>query len=190
MAGLVRRLCTTAVALSAAAVLVAGCGSSVTPTAVPESSGATPTAIDSRDERDVGDIDFQVEIGQCVQLGGTVDDAEIEKAACGSAESNYKVIGKAAQNSQCVTDADSYYYETFGGVEQGAICLDVDWVVGGCMDLGGEDPVRIDCGATTAVDAVKVTQIVEGASSVDACSTSVKAYEYEERQFVVCVDEQ
>nr|WP_271211942.1 hypothetical protein [Rhodococcus wratislaviensis]GLK38237.1 hypothetical protein GCM10017611_51020 [Rhodococcus wratislaviensis] len=197
MTGLVRRVCTAVVALSATAVLVAGCSSDTTPTAVPESgasaatsSSESTTVIDGQEGEDAGgDVDFEVAIGECVKLGGTVSDAEIDKAVCGSADSNYKVIAKAAKNSQCISDADSYYYETLGGIEQGAICLDVDWVVGGCMDVGGEDPARIDCGDTAAVDGVKVTEIVQGTTSVDSCSTSSNGYEYPERKFVVCVDE-
>ncbi|MDV7357291.1 hypothetical protein R4282_30275 [Rhodococcus oxybenzonivorans] len=195
MAGLVRRVCTAVVALSATAVLVTGCGSEVTPTAVPESGASattteSTTVIDGQEGEDAGgDVDFEVAIGECVKLGGTITDAEIDKAACGSPESNYKVIAKAEQNSQCISDADSYYYETLGGVEQGAICLDVDWVIGGCMDVGGEDPKRIECTDPTAVDGVKVTEIVQGATSVDSCTTSSNGYEYPERKFVVCVDE-
>ena len=71
-------------------------------------------------------------------------DANVAKAPCGSAPANYKVIGKAPTNAQCVSDADSYYYETLMGDEQGALCLDIDWVVGGCMELADDQPTHIE----------------------------------------------
>ncbi|RZK95041.1 MAG: hypothetical protein EOP30_05605, partial [Rhodococcus sp. (in: high G+C Gram-positive bacteria)] len=77
MTGLVRRVCTAVVALSATAVLVAGCGSDTTPTAVPESgasaatsSSESTTVIDGQEGEDAGgDVDFEVAIGECVKLG-------------------------------------------------------------------------------------------------------------------------
>ena len=83
-----------------------------------------------------GDVDIDVSIGDCVKLGGTTTAAEIDNADCGSKDSNYKVVAKVPTSDLCASDVDSYYYETLAGDEQGAVCLDVDWVVGGCMDLG------------------------------------------------------
>ena len=134
-----------------------------------------------------GNIDFEAEVGDCVRLGGTTDDAEIDHADCGSAESNYKIISKEASSTDCISDADSYYYETLDGVEQGALCLDVDWVVGGCMDLSGEDPRRIDCTASTT-DGVRVVEIQQNKTDVNDCPSS-GGFVYDVRRFVVCTED-
>lgn len=197
--------------LAAVALLVLGCSSDVSGTAqpasdasvvdaTPRSTAASPTSKSPTTSRGAsptttkkpktgdngGDVKFEVEIGQCVRLGGTTNDAEIDHAACGSKDSNYKVIGKAPTSAQCVSDADSYYYETVNGVEQGALCLDVDWVVGGCMDISGDDPLRIDCTAKTT-DGVRVVEILTGTSDVNNCS-SPTGFTHDERNFVVCTE--
>ncbi len=197
--------------LAAVALLVLGCSSDVSGTAqpasdasvvdaTPRSTAASPTSKSPTTSRGAsptttkkpktgdngGDVKFEVEIGQCVKLGGTTNDAKIDHAACGSKDSNYKVIGKAPTSAQCVSDADSYYYETVNGVEQGALCLDVDWVVGGCMDISGDDPLRIDCTAKTT-DGVRVVEILTGTSDVNNCS-SPTGFTHDERNFVVCTE--
>lgn len=154
---------------------------SVTPK--PSSGKPAPTSTNKG-----GNTDFEANIGDCVTLGGTTSNATIEKASCGSRAANYKVIGKAPKSTACVGDADNYYAETLNGIEQGAYCLDIDWVVGGCMDVGGDDPKRIDCTGATPQKGVKVVNRVEGASDVSACDSG-SGYVYEERRFVVCVQE-
>lgn len=153
-------------AVSAAALLLAGCGSTITgtPVAAPpgldsavtttsakpsgKPSPGRPTTTTTPADKG-GDTDFQASIGDCVKLGGTTENATIHKATCGSKDSNYKVVAKAPTNSQCPTDVDQAYYETMAGIETGAICLDIDWVINDCLDLGvkgsGSDPKRIDC---------------------------------------------
>lgn len=133
------------------------------------------------------DLEIDVEPGDCVALGGTVDAATIDNADCGSSTSNYKVVDVVESADECAGDIDQTYYESFGGVEVGALCLDVDWEVGGCMDVGGEDPQRIDCSAT-AIQGEKVTEILTGTADVNDCSLSDAGYEYRERNFVVCSD--
>lgn len=192
---------------AAAALVLAGCGSTVTgtplaadsvaPTTSPTKSAPTskptnttkptkpsgsPTTVNKG-----GSTDFQANIGECVKLGGTTDNATIEKATCGSTSSNYKVVGKARKNDQCPTDVDQAYYETLNGVETGALCLDIDWVIGQCLDLGGEDPQRVDCTTKTASEGVKVLSIEKNTTSVDSCTKGDQGYVYDERRFVVCV---
>lgn len=193
----------------AAGLAVAGCSSTIEGRAQPVMETGTVDAVDvtgtpgsgetSRTTTssaptttpEGGDVSFDAEIGDCVTLGGTTTDASIEEASCGSNESNYKVIGKAEQSSQCVGDADNYYAESRNGIEMGALCLDIDWVVGGCMDVGGgtTGPERIDCTETSAADGVKVVAIEQGATDVNACGAGSSGYVYPERRFVVCVDE-
>ena len=163
----------------------------VTGTPGPGTTSRTTTSSAPTTTPEGGEVGFDAEIGDCVTLGGTTTDASIEAASCGSNESNYKVIGKAEQSSQCIGDADNYYAESRNGIEMGALCLDIDWVVGGCMDVGGgtTGPERIDCTETSAADGVKVVAIEQGATDVDACGAGSSGYVYPERRFVVCVDE-
>lgn len=150
----------------------------------PTSGRAVPTTVPTTG----GHVDFHAEIGDCVNLGGTNEEATIAKAACGSRESNYKVVGKAPTSEQCASDTDNAYYEELRGRETGALCLDRDWVVGGCMDIGGGVTKRIDCGAP-AVEGVRVLSILRNTDSVDACPHDDGGFVYDQRRFVVCVQD-
>ncbi|NEW38412.1 hypothetical protein GV794_00515 [Nocardia cyriacigeorgica] len=201
-----RALAACAVAATLVVPFAAGCSNSISGTAQPALDNAVSTTSSPESSSDSeptstrtprsttstaptgGTTSFEAEIGDCVTLGGTTTDAEIDKASCGSRAANYKVIGKVAKRSECVTDADSYYAETVNGVEQGALCLDIDWVVGGCMDVGGEDPKRVDCTEAT-IDGVKVLSIEKDADDANACGDGGSGYVYPERRFVVCVEE-
>lgn len=196
---ILRRAGSAAVAALAAVTVLGACSSAPQPTAVPEAAGAdtstssaAPTTSRSTTTTapsagaDV-DLDISVDIGDCVRLGGTVDDATIANATCGSDDANYKVVDIVSTSSQCVSDVDQTYYESYSGVETGALCLDVDWVPGDCIDLGGEDPQRIDCSAS-AVQGEKVSEILTGTTDVNDCSVSEGGFVYEEREFVVCTD--
>jgi hypothetical protein len=154
-------------------------------TTSPTTTTSAPTTTEA------GAVGFEAEVGDCILLGGTTTDASIEEASCGSGASNYRVIGKAATSTECVSDADNYYAESRNGIEMGALCLDIDWVVGGCMDVGTgtTGPERIDCTDTTATDGVKVLAIEQNADDVSACGAGSSGYVYPERRFVVCVDE-
>lgn len=203
---------TVAFAGMAAAIVVAGCSSTIEGRALPATETGTVDAVDVTTTPDTGDrttttttttaapttetdedgiAGFDAEVGDCVLLGGSTTDADIEEASCGTATSNYRVIGKAARSSDCVGDADNYYAESRNGIETGALCLDIDWVIGGCMDVGSGStgPERIDCTETTAVDGVKVVAIEENADDVNACGAGSSGYVYSERRFVVCVEE-
>jgi hypothetical protein len=183
--------------VSCAAVFsLSACGSDINPVAVPESgAAAAPTTAPFSSKTTTAtppsssgaDLDIDVEIGDCVNLGGTVDDAVIDNATCGSRESNYKVVGKVGSSDECVSDADQTYYETLGGTETGALCLDIDWVVGTCMALDGEDPVRIDCNDPSS-GGEKVTEILQNTDDANDCTISAGGFVYSERRFVVCTD--
>ena len=184
-----------------------GCGKEVSGTAKPVAGGASmvdatssapsshasssaPTTSKPKSSPKAdsgGDTDFQVTIGECVRLGGTNDNATIDHASCGSKESNYRVIGKAHTNAECISDADAYYAETLGGKETGALCLDIDWAVDSCMDLSGDDPLRIECNAPGA-DSVRVVAIQQNTDTVDNCPTQ-GGFVYDQRHFVVCTED-
>jgi hypothetical protein len=186
--------------MACSALLLAGCSSDVTPRAIPASGDVvtsssstaqtTTSAAPSGRGGDDVDIDIDVEIGECVELGGTMTAATIDNATCGSPDSNYKVVGKAPTNAECVSDVDQYYYETFDDVEQGALCLDVDWVVGGCMDFPvADDPERVEC-SSPGFDTVRVVEILEGTTEVNDCaSDATSGFSYDERNFIVCVED-
>lgn len=196
--GIFRRACAIAAVSCAAVFSLSACGSDINPpVAVPESGAAaapttapssskTTTATSPSSSSDA-DLDIDVEIGDCVNLGGTVDDAVIDNATCGSRESNYKVVGKVGSSDECVSDIDQTYYETLGGVETGALCLDIDWVVGTCMELDGKNPVRVDCN-DPAAEGEKVTEILQNSDDVEDCTISEGGFVYNERRFVVCTD--
>ncbi|OZC88992.1 hypothetical protein CH254_13775 [Rhodococcus sp. 06-412-2C] len=178
-------------------LFAAGCSSSDSGNAVAadtttssSTSAAASTTDDVTGQEGIdagGSTDIDVEIGQCVKLGGTMTAATIDNAECGSMESNYKVIAKAEQNEQCPTDVNQTYYETLDGVEQGALCLDVDWVVDGCMSVptgGIDEPARVDCSDPSATDVEQVTEIKTGTADPNDCPEG--GFAYEARQFVVC----
>ncbi|MET9212687.1 MULTISPECIES: LppU family putative lipoprotein [unclassified Nocardia] len=191
-----------AVAITVTAFVASGCGGTIDGHAqpaidvVPATSSAGPTTKPSgkpttskpaQTSTRGGNTDFQANVGDCVALGGTVNDATIAKASCGSRSSNYKVIGKAKNSTGCVSDRDNFYAETLNGIETGALCLDIDWVVGGCMDVGGDEPKRIEC-TESGSEAVKVITIKTGTDSVDDCpDVADSGFKYPERKVVVCV---
>jgi len=122
-----------AMALAAAGVL-GGCATQVEGQAVPAANAldtstapsfslptTTPSASSSTE------LSVDVTAGECVALGGTVDDATIDYAVCGSPSSNYKVVDIVDASAMCPGDIDQTYYESFGGIEVGALCLDIDW---------------------------------------------------------------
>ncbi|MGO4615982.1 hypothetical protein AB4305_25960 [Nocardia sp. 2YAB30] len=161
---------------------------SVTSTPKPSSGKPTPSSSKPAPTTKGGNTDFEANVGDCVTLGGTTTNATIAKSSCGSRAANYKVVEKKPKSSQCVSDADNYYAETVNGIEQGALCLDIDWVVGGCMDVGGDDPKRIDCTGSTPAKGVKVVKIQQNADDVSVCGSGT-GYVYDKRRFVVCVQE-
>ncbi|MBL1073201.1 hypothetical protein JK358_02200 [Nocardia sp. 2] len=188
--------------IAAAALLLSGCGSTIdgTPTAATDVVSATTSAKPTTTSkspggksggstttpRSGGRTDFQASIGDCVKLGGTQDDATIEKATCGSANSNFKVVAKARNSDACSADTDQAYYETLNGIETGAICLEIDWVVGECMELDNIAQ-RITCSTPGTIEGVKVLEILTGSTDVNDCKNGDRGYVYEERRKVVCV---
>ena len=79
-------------------------------------------------------------VGDCLKVGGTSDRPEATKVECDSQESNFEVIATVENADQCPTDVDSHYSmkSAFSDTAH-TLCMDVDWVVGGCMSV---DPER------------------------------------------------
>ncbi|MBF6464433.1 hypothetical protein IU427_04460 [Nocardia beijingensis] len=150
---------------------------------LPTTTEALPTTSALRGASNKSATSLQVNIGDCVQFGGA---GAIDKIACGSPNSVYKVVEKAPANATCPTDADHTYSETLHGAAQAALCLDIDWVVGGCMELTPGSPKRLDCAAHTP-GAVRVIDIKQNTVDVNACGSADSGIVYQQRHFVVCV---
>lgn len=134
--------------------------------------------------------------GDCLTLGGTAERPQATGAECGSTASNFKVVavltGEDADREQCPTDVDSAYsmHSAFGKSGSTA-CLDVDWVIGGCMNVDPErhsDPVRVACSDRTARYRQRATQILKDVANPDQCASGL-GYAYDERRFTVCVED-
>lgn len=133
-----------------------------------------------------------LQIGDCLQVGGPPDRPATTKVTCGSRESNFKVVGVVENTDGCPTDVDTYYsmLSSFSG-SGSTICLDIDWVVGGCMSIdpnNGRDPIRVDCGDGAMANRQRATQVLAGVANVDQCASGV-GYAYDQRQFTVCVED-
>ncbi|WP_235870959.1 LppU family putative lipoprotein [Rhodococcus spongiicola] len=184
-------------AVAAATMLAAACGGSAEGTATAadaasesSSPSTSESAIAGQEGSDRGGrVDLDVEIGDCVRLGGTMDSATIAEAVCASEGSNYKVVAKAKDSEQCPSDVDQIYSESMFGSDVGVLCLDVDWVEGGCMSLpatNDDDPQRVDCDDPNASSVERVTEIIEGVSDPTVCPEG--GFVYDERLFTVCAE--
>lgn len=179
-----RHVVATVVAVAVLVVGLAGCAGGGD---APADGGSTFTPAGTATGDLGGSVEVNVEVGECVTLGGSADFASATPAACGSREATHKVVGKAPKAEECIADVDAAYYETVLGVaEAGALCLDIDWVQGHCFDLSGDDPKRVDCG-TSGPDVVRAGERIEGTSEETACGES-GAIAYPVRKFVVCLD--
>ena len=144
--------------------------------------------------KSASDID-DIVVGDCLQRGGPSDRPEAAKAVCGTPESNFKVVavvsGSADGAEQCPSDIDSYYsMRSSFSDSRTTLCLDTDWVIGGCMSIDpddGRDPIRADCLDSTLPGRQRATQILENVANADQCASGV-GYAYEERNFTVCVE--
>jgi hypothetical protein len=131
-----------------------------------------------------------LQVGDCLKVGGPVDRPDAVKAVCGSPESNFKVVRTVEHTDQCPADVDSYYSTRSFGGSGTTVCMDVDWVIGGCMSVdpdNGRDPVRVDCADTSASNRQRATQLLHNVANPDLCASGI-GYPYDERQFTVCVD--
>ncbi|MDH6193419.1 hypothetical protein M2272_000040 [Mycobacterium frederiksbergense] len=133
--------------------------------------------------------------GDCLKMSGTYERPQADRATCGSEGSNYKVISVltgTASGDQCPVDVDTYYsVRSAFRDETQTLCLDIDWIVGGCMNVDPEndaDPYRVDCADSSALHRRRATEVLRGVSNVDQCASGV-GYAYSERQFTVCVED-
>lgn len=126
-------------------------------------------------------------VGDCVNLTGSLSDAKIEKATCGSVDSHYKVIAKGKDKASCPSDADQVYYETYGSEGSGALCLDTDWVLGKCFIEGGFSTSTKQAPCTDP-SALKVVLIKEGTADSAQCPDDADKYvTHDVRKQLVCL---
>lgn len=123
-----------------------------------------------------------VHVGDCVEFG---DGTRVEKTVCGSGNSRYRIVETAAEN-RCPTDVDHVHHPTEPGTEHDSLCMDIDWAVGGCMQLGGDGPQHIDCHAPSTAEAVRVLAIKPSTTDVTQCPGNT-GFVYDQRRIVVCV---
>ncbi|MFI5717977.1 hypothetical protein [Nocardia sp. NPDC051750] len=116
----------------------------------------------------------EVVAGECVSGFG---EKEVTEASCGSAESRYKVSAVGPAGTACPTDSDSSHT-----IADTTLCLDIDWVVGSCVDVSGDEPQRTEC----APGGVQVISILPDTNSVNACPSADSGFAYDQRRFVVC----
>jgi hypothetical protein len=133
-----------------------------------------------------------MQVGDCLKVGGPPDRPETARVQCGSPESNFRVVDVVQRTDDCPMDVDTYYSmrSSFSG-SGSTICMDVDWVVGGCMSIdpeNGRDPVRVDCNDRAVPNRQRATQIMREVANVDQCATGI-GYAYDVRQFTVCVED-
>lgn len=134
-------------------------------------------------------------VGDCIKLSGSPDKPRATPAACGSQDSNFKVVASVAHHEKCPADVDSSY-SAINAVDGSSktLCLDIDWVVGGCMTIDPGrvlDPVRVECNDVSVPNRHRATQILkdlDAPASAEECATGL-GYTYPQRRFVVCVED-
>ncbi|WP_054815970.1 LppU family putative lipoprotein [Nocardia arizonensis] len=151
--------------------------------AVPAPEEPPPPPVGMRGNVEKASAGIQLATGDCVRL----DADGIGKTTCGSPGSRYKIIGTAASADRCPSDADHTYDATLHGAIGAALCLDIDWIVGDCMDLVPRNPQRMACTGPATPDGVRVLAVEQNTVSPDVCTRGDHGIVYRERRFVVCV---
>ncbi|WP_280426072.1 hypothetical protein [Nocardia carnea] len=159
-------------------------GTTTTPAApvVPSSAAAPPTttppalgtAGEVNKEAKQAPPKVEVAAGECLSGFG---EKEVTEAPCGSTESRYKVSAVGPVGTACPADGDTSHT-----IADTTLCLDIDWVVGSCVDVSGDQPQRADCGP----GGMQVISILPDTNSVNACPSADSGFVYDQRRFVVC----
>lgn len=78
-------------------------------------------------------------------------DAKIAPAPGGAADSLYTVVAKVADANSCPSDIDQTYCEELNGSTTGVLCVDTDWVVDSCFEMGvdSDSTVQVPCTGPT-----------------------------------------
>lgn len=125
----------------------------------------------------------ELAVGDCIAVGA---DNAVEKVPCGAGMNSWRVSAQAARHEQCPSDIDRFVARPLPDGDQDTLCLDVDWTVGACMDMSGDNPKTADC-AGGGADRIRVVDIKQGTSDSDACAAGERGVVYAQRHFVVCI---
>ncbi|MGW1741462.1 LppU/SCO3897 family protein [Nocardia sp. NPDC001965] len=147
------------------------------PTTVPPSTTSSAVGIAGSANKEAKQAPPKVEVaaGECLSALG---DKDVTKASCGSSESRYKVASTGPAGTACPADSDSSHT-----VGETTMCLDIDWVVGSCVDVSGDQPQRTECGP----GGVQVISILPDTVDVNRCPSADRGFVYDQRRFVVCI---
>lgn len=124
-------------------------------------------------------VEFKV--GDCVKFVGMFDWLQVIKVECGSLVFNFKVVVVVQEDYvECLVDVDFIYLmcNVFNGLIN-IICLDIDWVIGGCMSVDfiyNIDLFWVDCDDVLVLYWQWVIQILKDFDffvSVDQCVSGV-----------------
>lgn len=165
-------------------LLLAACSSGGDPGGTATAASSSPSASSTLPGSGFG---IEAGAGECVRLTGSADTTVVEAATCGAEPANYRIVDVVTHTDECVPDVNRAFAKTVDGVQVSALCLDYDWVVGGCMDLGGDAPRHVDCGAPAA-EGHRVGEILSGSVVVDDCLSPTGGFVYAERRLVVCTE--
>lgn len=123
------------------------------------------------------------EVGQCVTVGGSSTDAEVDEADCDDDEVLYKVV---ADDGGCDVIEVNY---TVSVRDNNAVDLCLEWDVeaGECVKVGTNKDELVDCAATKGdTEVVKVVSVDEGAKGRCASKKEL-ARANQKRDTLICV---
>jgi hypothetical protein len=116
----------------------------------------------------------------CVAMRQLAGALKLVDETCGSPASTFRVIGRVADASQCVHDAD-LTYSWSSGANSGTVCLDYDWTADQCLRIGSDAVSKVNCANRGAV---RPERAVIGAVDVSYCREGGIAHPV--RRFTVC----
>ncbi|SHS60564.1 Putative liporotein LppU [Mycobacteroides abscessus subsp. abscessus] len=129
----------------------------------------------------------EASVGSCVKITGTIWQAGIEQADCGGAEATHRIIQRVTTPDQCVTDVDRRFYQNTANGEWTA-CLDIYWTTSDCLSITDTGTRRVSCSDQSAPTRVRATNLVVGATTLDACKSG--GYAHPARRFTICTETQ
>jgi hypothetical protein len=116
----------------------------------------------------------------CASLRPVSGAMQLVDEACGSPASTFRVIGRVAEEAQCVHDADLTYAWSSGS-KSGVACLDYDWAADQCLQITKELVSKVNCADRGAV---RPQMAIIGAVDVSYCREGGIAHRV--RHFTVC----
>ena len=174
------------IALAAGAILLLYIGGGPTESAPGNSTQGTASARFPMSQIVEGPaIPGAPEVRSCGQLLGGASNSEYIARPCESGEATFKVVQVASEPGACVKDADQRYFH-HSATASWAVCLDYNWKPNSCLSIQGWDVKTISCDATNK-GGFRVAEILDGATSINACRSS-GGFPHAQRRFTVCTD--